>query len=135
MAAGYDKGPRKMKYGRRASIAAKLSAFAFGFALLAATVSSTWATDRTVILTLGTTSMLLIEKPFAILLIGDPNVVDVLASGDRSAMFQPLSLGKTNIVFLDERSIAITNVGILVCSVGASRIAYRDGSDCEPAEE
>jgi Flp pilus assembly secretin CpaC len=135
MAVGDDEWPRKMQYCRRASVAARLSAFAVGFALLAATVSSTRAADRTVILTLGTTSMLLIERPFKILLIGDPKVVDALASGDRSAILRPLSLGKTNIVFLDERSIAITNVGILVCSTGVSLIAYRDGSDCEAAGE
>jgi Flp pilus assembly secretin CpaC len=79
--------------------------------------------------------MLLIERPFKILLIGDPNVVDALTSGDRSAILRPLSLGKTNIVFLDERNIAITNVGILVCDTGVSLIAYRDGSECEPADE
>jgi Flp pilus assembly secretin CpaC len=135
MAVGDDGWSRKMQYCRRASVAAKLSASAFGLALLAATVSSTWAADRTVILTLGTTSMLLIERPFKILLVGDPNVVDALASGDRSAILRPLSPGKTNIVFLDERNIAITNVGILVCDTGVSLIAYRDGSECEAADE
>jgi Flp pilus assembly secretin CpaC len=114
-------------------MAAKFRAFGFGVALtvFATTGSLAWATDQTIILRLGAEAMLLLEKPFETVLIGDPDIVDVVTRGDRSIILQPLALGATNIVFLDERSIVTTNVGILVCKAAASRIAYHDERDCE----
>jgi hypothetical protein len=55
----------------------------------------------------------------------------VRAQNDRSVILEPLSLGTTNIVFVDERSIAITNVGVLVYDAGTVRITYQDQPDCE----
>ena len=98
--------------------------------VLFATTAASWATDHTITLTLGTTSALLLERPFKIVLIGDPSVVDVVTHDDRSVIFEPLNPGTTNVVFIDERSIAITNVGILVCEAGAARIAYLNRPDC-----
>ena len=117
-------------------MAAMLRALGFGFALalFASTASLTWAADRTMILKLGATSVLLLERPFKAVLIGDPNVVDVLTGDDRSVVLQPLKLGETNIIFLDERSIVIANVGILVCKTETSRIMYSYKSDCAPAD-
>jgi Flp pilus assembly secretin CpaC len=65
-------------------------------------------------------------------LIGDPNVVDVVTRDERSVFFEPVSVGATNVVFVDENSIAIVNVGILVCKASTSktRIAIRDSSGC-----
>ena len=97
--------------------------------LLAMTVAS-WATDQTVILRHGTGSALLLERPFKTVLIGDPNVVDVVTRDDRSVTLEPVNPGATNVVFIDERSIAITNVGVLVCEASATRIAYVDKPDC-----
>jgi hypothetical protein len=34
-------------------------------------------------------------------------------------------------VFVDDRSIAITNVRIMVCSAGAIRVKYDDGPECD----
>jgi Flp pilus assembly secretin CpaC len=51
-------------------------------------------------------------------LIGDPNIVDVHALSERRVTLEPLSLGATNLIFVDERSIAITNVRILVLGAG-----------------
>jgi len=104
--------------------------FAFALSVLLTTITASRATDRTITLTLGTGSAFLLERPFKTVLIGDPKVVDVIARGDRSVIFEPLSIGATNVVFIDERSIAITNVGILVCEVGTTRIAYLDSPDC-----
>ena len=104
--------------------------FAFALSVLLTTITASWATDQTITLTLGTGSALLLERPFKTVLIGDPNVVDVVTRGNRSIIFEPLKPGSTNVVFIDERSIAITNVGILVCEVGATRIAYQNKPDC-----
>ena len=100
-------------------------------ALLLITVSPTWAADRSITLRLGTGSSLALEKPFKIVLIGDQSVVNVRTQNDRSVILEPLSLGATNIIFVDERSIAITNVGVLVCNAGAIRVAYQDQPNCE----
>jgi Flp pilus assembly secretin CpaC len=104
--------------------------FVFVLSVLLATTAASWATDQTITLTLGTTSSLSLERPFKTVLIGDPNVVDVITRDDRSVMFEPLNPGATNVVFIDERSIAITNVGILVCEAGTTRIAYLNRPDC-----
>jgi hypothetical protein len=49
---------------------------------------------------------------------------------DRSVVLEPLDLGATNLIFVDERSIAITNISVLVCAA-AMRVAYQAGSDCK----
>jgi Flp pilus assembly secretin CpaC len=111
---------------------AKLAAGAIclGLALLA-TISATWAADRTITLRLGTGSALALERPFKTVMVGDPGVVDVSTQSDRSVILKPLNPGATNLVFVDERSIAIANVRILVCGAGAIRINYQDSPDCE----
>jgi Flp pilus assembly secretin CpaC len=100
--------------------------FIFALTLLLIPVSLIYAADQTIILRLGSGSTLLLERPFKAVLIGDPNVVDVLTQDDRSVVLQPLNLGATNIIFLDETSIAITNVRVLVYEAIASRINCQD---------
>ena len=100
--------------------------FIFAVTLLLIPSSLAWAADQTIILRLGAWSTLLLERPFKTVLIGDPNVVDVLIQGDRSVILLPLNLGSTNIIFLDKRSIAITNIRILVYRTSASCINYQD---------
>jgi Flp pilus assembly secretin CpaC len=115
-------------------MAVKLRTFVFGFALTVslATGSLAWAADQTVILRLGAESALLLERPFKTVLIGDPNVVDVLTRGDRSIVLKPLNRGVTNIILLDERSIVTTNIRILVYEADASHIMQlEDPTDCE----
>ena len=100
-------------------------------ALLLTTISATWAADQTITLRLGAGSALALERPFKTVMIGDPRVVDVQTRDDRSVLLEPLSLGATNLVFVDEKSIAITNVRILVCDAGAIQISYQDDPDCK----
>ena len=100
-------------------------------ALLLTTVSTAWAADQMITLKLGAGSPLALERPFKTVLIGDPDIVDVHAHSDRSVVLEPLNRGATNLIFVDERSIAITNVRILVCSAGAIRVKYEDGPDCQ----
>ena len=109
--------------------------FALALALFATAASLTLAADRTIILKVGATSALLLERPFNTMLIGDPDVVDVLVRDDRSVILQPLKPGATNIIFLDERSVAIANIGILVCNVGASAVMYPNGSGCAQVDD
>jgi Flp pilus assembly secretin CpaC len=106
-------------------------ALSLAWALILTATSATWAADQTITLRLGTGSSLALERPFETVLIGDPDIVGVHTRGDRSVILEPLNLGATNLVFIDRRSIAISNVRILVCNAGAVPIAYRDEPDCE----
>ena|ERR1700675_1054643 len=108
-----------------------LRAFILGVILAVTTHSVTQAADRTITLKLGAGSALEVERPFKTIMIGDPDIVDVHARSDRSVILDPLNPGATNLVFVDERNIAITNVRILVCGAGAIRVKYEDGPDCE----
>jgi Flp pilus assembly secretin CpaC len=99
--------------------------------LLAAMSSAAWAADQTVTLRLGTGATLTLQRPFKAVLVGDPDVVDVHEQGDRAVVLEPLQLGATNLVFVDERSIAMTNIRILVCRAGATRTKYQDAPHCE----
>jgi Flp pilus assembly secretin CpaC len=83
-------------------------------ALLPITYSISGAADQEITLRLGAGSTLQLERQFMTVLIGDPDVVDVRAQGDRSVILVPLDLGSTNVVFVDEQSIAIANVRVLV---------------------
>jgi Flp pilus assembly secretin CpaC len=83
-------------------------------ALLPITYSISGAADQEITLRLGAGSTLHLERQFMTVLIGDPDVVDVRAQGDRSVILVPLDLGSTNVVFVDEQSIAIANVRVLV---------------------
>jgi Flp pilus assembly secretin CpaC len=113
----------------------KLTALAIAFAVFVTTISLTRAADKTVILEIGTEGMtLMLERPFKAVLIGDPDVVDVLTQGDRLAMLQPQGLGATNIIFLDEGSIAIANFRVVVCKTGAKDIAFNEQANCEHVE-
>jgi len=105
--------------------------FALALVLLLATNSATWAADRTITLSLGVGSALVLERAFKTVLIGDPNVVNVQARGDRSVILEPLNPGATDLVFIDDANIAITNIRILVQSAGAIPIGYRAGSGDE----
>lgn len=106
-------------------------AFALALTLLLAANSATSAADRTITLSLGAGSALVLERPFKTVLIGDPNIVNVEARGDRSVVLEPLNPGATNLVFIDDASIAITNIRVLVHGAGATPIGYRSGSDDE----
>jgi Flp pilus assembly secretin CpaC len=106
-------------------------AFALGLVLFLTTISAASAADQTVTLTLGAESAFALARPYKTVLIGDPDIVDVHTRNDRSVTLEPLNPGATNLIFVDERSIAISNVRVLVCSAGAVRIKYQAGSDCE----
>jgi Flp pilus assembly secretin CpaC len=106
-----------------------LRAIAFGLLLLFNTVTMTRAADQTIILELGAGSVYMLDRPFETVLISDPNVIDVHTQTERSVMLEPLNLGASNIVFLDDRKIAISNIRVFVCNT--IRTKSREGPDCE----
>ncbi|WP_170991848.1 pilus assembly protein N-terminal domain-containing protein [Bradyrhizobium elkanii] len=95
-----------------------------------ASTCSSCVADQAIILGLGASTALRLEQEFKTILIGDPNIVDILERSDRSVILQTLHLGATNVIFLDARSIVIANFRILVCKTGANPIAYSDDPDC-----
>jgi Flp pilus assembly secretin CpaC len=97
-------------------------------ALLPITDSALWAADQTITLRLGAGSALTLERPFKTVLIGDPDIVDVRTQGERAVILVPLDLGATNLVFLDQDSVAIANFRVEVRAAGANRAADGDGS-------
>ena len=86
--------------------------------LLLTTISVACAADQTLPLRLGAPTALALERSFKTVLIGDPNIVDVHTINDRRVTLEPLNLGATNLIFVDDRSIAIANVRIVVLGPG-----------------
>jgi len=83
-------------------------------ALFLGTISATWAQERTIDLSVGFKSSLVLDKTFETVLIGDSNVVDVHTPDNRLVVFEPLAPGATNLVFLDDQNIVVANIAILV---------------------
>ena len=86
--------------------------------LLLTTISVAYAADQTITLRPDAPTALSLERPFKTVLIGDPNIVDVHTLNDRRVTLEPKNLGATNLIFVDDRSIAITNVRIVVLGPG-----------------
>ncbi|MCK1294974.1 MULTISPECIES: pilus assembly protein N-terminal domain-containing protein [unclassified Bradyrhizobium] len=99
-------------------MAAILRACALGLNLLIAAIPAARAGDQTVTLNLGSGSTLLLERPFKTVLIGDPNVVDLRTLNSRSVVLTPRDTGATNLIFVDENSVAIANVKVIVREPG-----------------
>lgn len=95
-----------------------LRACVLGLALFMTQIRASRAADQMIILKPGAGSTLMLEKPFKLLLIGDENVVDVHTQNDRLVILEALKLGASNLVFVDEKSIAIVNIRVLVREPG-----------------
>ena len=93
---------------------ANLRAFILGMALLLVTVAASSAADQTVTLRPGVKSTLVLHRAFDVVLIGDWDIVDVHERDDRSVVLDPLAPGTTNLIFVDEQKIIITNIEVLV---------------------
>ena len=70
-------------------------------------------------LELGGGSTIMLERPFESVLIGNPDVVEVQTRNERSVLLKPLNPGTTNLIFIDDQGIVITNLTILVRSARA----------------
>jgi Flp pilus assembly secretin CpaC len=100
-------------------MAALLRVCALGFGLLLAAPPVTRAADQTITLTLGVGSRLVLERPFKSVFIVNPNVVDVQNLTDSSVLLKPLKIGASDLIFVDESGIVITNISALVCDASA----------------
>jgi Flp pilus assembly secretin CpaC len=100
-------------------MATLLRACALGLGLLLTAIPVAWAADQTITLTLGVGFQLLLERPFESVLIGNPNVVDVQNLTGSSVILKPLKIGASDLIFVDEKSIAITNIRVLVRDASA----------------
>jgi len=76
------------------------------------------AGSASVNLELGTRTTLKVARPFGLVLIGDPRVIDFQAQGKRSLLLKPVGLGTTNLVIVDKDGIVITNLRIVVQNAG-----------------
>jgi Flp pilus assembly secretin CpaC len=88
--------------------------FVVSAVLLLGTISATWAQERTIDLSVGFKSSLVLDKTFETVLIGDSSVVDVHTPDNRLVVLEPLAPGATNLVFLDDQNIVVANIAILV---------------------
>jgi Flp pilus assembly secretin CpaC len=86
-----------------------------------ATSSSTDGVSETLTLMLGAGSTLRLKRPFDTILIDNPDVVDVQALSDQLVLLEPLNLGTSNVVFVDERNIAIANIRVVVRDTRSDR--------------
>jgi Flp pilus assembly secretin CpaC len=77
------------------------------------------AARPSVTLEIGVGSTVMLERPFKTVLIGNPDVVDVQTRSDRAVLIEPLNSGTTNLVFIDEQGMVITNLTVLVRSARA----------------
>lgn len=89
-----------------------------------ATSSATVALDETITLALGAGSQLTLDRPFDTILIDNPDVVNVRALNDQLVVLEPLNLGASNVLFVDERHIAIANIKVVVCDTRKDRSAF-----------
>jgi len=108
-----------------------LRAFAFVLGLTLIGGSTGWADQQIVKLARGTDSSLVLESPFELVLIENPDVVEVHNQTDRSVILEGLALGASNVVFIDARNVAIANVRVLVCSTVPIRTASQTKARCD----
>jgi Flp pilus assembly secretin CpaC len=95
-------------------LSAPLRAPLLGLTLLLATIAGVRGSDDTVYLAPGVGSLLRLERPFKTVLIENPRVVDVQRENDRAVVLKALALGTSSVVFIDEHSIAIANIRVVV---------------------
>lgn len=108
---------------------ANLRACARVLVLLLSTAASARAADRTVILELGAGSLVQLDRPFEQVLVDGTGVVEIHALAEGAVMLEPLKLGTSTLVFLDDDNMVISNIRIMVCNV--IRTKYREGPDCD----
>jgi Flp pilus assembly secretin CpaC len=113
------------------AMTAPFRAWLFGVAVFLMLTVTSWAEDQAIVVERGTPFPLVLKVPFDTLLIGNPDIIDVHRRSDRSLIVEGLAPGASNIVFIDERSIAVANVRILVCDAGAMRADGQREDGCE----
>ena len=97
-------------------LSVRLRASLLGLVLLLAAIAGARGSDETetVYLAPGIGSLLRLDRPFETVLIENPRVVDVKRENDRAVVLKALALGTSSVVFIDEHSIAIANIRVVV---------------------
>src|SRR5262249_5435595 len=62
------------------------------------------------------------KQPFRSIQIGDPKIIEVNATSDRTLTLLPQSFGLTNILFLNERGETVEQIQVWVNEAGANRV-------------
>jgi Flp pilus assembly secretin CpaC len=107
----------------------RVAALASGLTLIAS--SAGWADQQTVRLARGAGSSLMLESAFELVLIDNPDVVEVHSQSDRRVLIEGLALGASNLVFIDARNVAVANVRVLVCKAIPIRTASQEKPGCD----
>jgi Flp pilus assembly secretin CpaC len=102
---------------------------ASGLSLIASTAG--WADQQTVRLARGAGSSLMLGSSFELVLIDNPDVVEVHSQSDRSVLIEGLALGVSNVVFIDAGNVAVANIRVLVCETVAVRTASQEKAGCD----
>jgi Flp pilus assembly secretin CpaC len=104
-------------------------ALAASFCLIAS--STGWADEQTVRLTPGAGASLMLERPFELVLIDNPQVVGVHDQIDRAVILEGRALGTSNVVFVDAQDVTIANIKVLVCETVPVRTAFHAEASCD----
>lgn len=123
--------PRRFQRARGFAMMTMLRTFVFasGLSMIASTAG--WADQQIVRLARGAGSSVTLESPFELVLIDNPDVVEVHHRGDRSVLIEGLALGASNLVFVDARNVAIASIRVLVCKAVPVRTASQEKADCD----
>jgi Flp pilus assembly secretin CpaC len=92
----------------------RLRACMLGLTFCLVAQATSRAFDDTMTIALGTGSLFTLDRPFETVLVGDPRVVDVSRQTDRTVLLKGINRGTSNVVFVDERSVAIVNIRVVV---------------------
>jgi hypothetical protein len=79
-------------------------------------------------LMLGHVQLYKAEQSFTQVIIGDPKIVDVTATSDRTATMTALSTGATNVVFVNARGEPISEFEVVVSEPTQSRVKVHNKS-------
>jgi Flp pilus assembly secretin CpaC len=74
------------------------------------------------VLMLGRASLIKTDKSFSSIVIGDPKVVDVTATTDRTATVTTLMTGETNVLFLDAEGNQVEGYEVIVTEPQEARV-------------
>jgi Flp pilus assembly secretin CpaC len=107
----------------------RVFALVSGLSLIASTAG--WADQQTVRLAPGAGTSLMLERPFELVLIDNPNVVGVHHQIDRTVLLEGRALGVSNVVFIDAGDVAVANIRVLVCKTVPVRTALQEKADCD----
>jgi Flp pilus assembly secretin CpaC len=82
--------------------------------------------SETITLRTGMSRAFTVARPFRTIHITNPDIVDAVAQTDQAAILVPKAAGMTNIDILDEKSVRIASVNILVTDDTPGRVVVHN---------